>query len=537
MCFEYLCKAGIGKLSVELPRAGFVTAFIILGMLAGTSVADDNIIGTWEGTLDSDNYPNGGTLSNCIIRADGTTECDWTMDIGGGIIVSSHAVGTYTYVAGVFTATYEGTATESGYGTTNGYTLTETNGVITSCDNATGDYDIVFDPKTGWPSSDSGTWNTIRISEPTQPTTPSPNDGSTNQSVTADLNWSNDGGACTFDVYFGTDFDDVNNADNPYIAPGMGNQPGLTYEPGLLEYNRTYYWRIDSDNTNGTTRGDVWRFRTEIPELSDDGYVWMEDLAILVSYWLDETCAEPNWCEGTDFNRNGATEFDDFAILGQFWCVDTSLVGHWEMDDNASNTFVSDSSGYGNDGTAQQNTSVLHTAGVIDGALTFNGTSDYIDCGTDVSLALTRWSMSAWIYRSSDSAVHERLISKSNTSGYDYWLQIQPDAVLQAGFVDGGGTPRKVATTETVSLDTWYHVAATWDGSYVKIYIDGQPKATSDDYSSYAPRMSERPFNIGRLGAGGSWYYGYNGAIDDVMMFDRALTGEEVEQLYQQGQD
>ena len=96
----------------------FLSAIVLLisGPLAVIGSADNNIVGTWQGTGDSDNYPNGGTFTNWIIRANGTSEGDWTIDIGEGVIVSSHAVGSYTYVGGVFTATYTGTATESGYG-------------------------------------------------------------------------------------------------------------------------------------------------------------------------------------------------------------------------------------------------------------------------------------------------------------------------------------------------------------------------------------------------------------------------------------
>ncbi|UCC23193.1 MAG: LamG domain-containing protein [Planctomycetota bacterium] len=232
---------------------------------------------------------------------------------------------------------------------------------------------------------------------------------------------------------------------------------------------------------------------------------------------------------------------DIFVVEGKYsksdyaFSVTLSPVGHWKMDDDGPNTAVLDSSGYGNHGTAQQNTSVLHTEGRIDGALTFDGISDYVDCGADVSLALTSWSMSAWIYRSTDSGSYERIISKSNRTGYDYWFQIQPTGVMQAGFVDTGGTPRKVTTTEAISLDKWYHVATTWDGSYIRIYIYGELIATSEDFSSYTARTSDFPFNIGRLGAAGSWHYGFNGIIDNVVIFERALDSGEICDLYEEG--
>ncbi len=71
-----------------------------------------------------------------------------------------------------------------------------------------------------------------------------------------------------------------------------------------------------------------------------------------------------------------------FVSLSAVQAMATPIpVGHWTMDDNADNAIVLDSGVYANDGTAQQNTSVLHTTGIVDGALNFDGRSDYINCG------------------------------------------------------------------------------------------------------------------------------------------------------------
>ncbi len=92
---------------------------------------------------------------------------------------------------------------------------------------------------------------------------PSPSDGATDVPVTAMLSWSAAGNADSYDVYFGTDETAIANADN--TAPEfMGNQTGLSYDPpGNLAYEATYYWRIDSVNSVGITKGNVWSFTTE----------------------------------------------------------------------------------------------------------------------------------------------------------------------------------------------------------------------------------------------------------------------------------
>lgn len=92
---------------------------------------------------------------------------------------------------------------------------------------------------------------------------PQPAHGAVDVPVTTDLSWDAAGGATSYDVYFGTDSVAVANADN--TSPEFkGNQAGLNYDPpGNLAYDTTYYWRIDSVNTAGTTKGNVWSFTTE----------------------------------------------------------------------------------------------------------------------------------------------------------------------------------------------------------------------------------------------------------------------------------
>jgi len=92
---------------------------------------------------------------------------------------------------------------------------------------------------------------------PRQATDPSPVNRATDVSVDTLLRWSNGGGATSFDVYLGTD-SDLRQEDR--IA---SNQTGTSVDPGELSPGTEYYWRVDSENSAGTTRGVVWSFVTE----------------------------------------------------------------------------------------------------------------------------------------------------------------------------------------------------------------------------------------------------------------------------------
>ena len=87
---------------------------------------------------------------------------------------------------------------------------------------------------------------------PAQASDPSPADDATYVAVNADLSWSEAAGATSYDVYFGTS------------SPGtfQGNQTATTFDTGTMANNKTYYWRIDSKNAQGTTTGVVWNFTT-----------------------------------------------------------------------------------------------------------------------------------------------------------------------------------------------------------------------------------------------------------------------------------
>ena len=90
-------------------------------------------------------------------------------------------------------------------------------------------------------------------------TGPIPWNGATNRPINQNIDWSDGGGATSFNIYFGTD-------STPDSGEYKGNQASGSYNPGTLQYNTTYYWRIDPKNSAGTKTGcNVWSFTTAPP--------------------------------------------------------------------------------------------------------------------------------------------------------------------------------------------------------------------------------------------------------------------------------
>jgi hypothetical protein len=93
---------------------------------------------------------------------------------------------------------------------------------------------------------------TVTATAPGKASYPNPSNGATGVSLTPTLSWTAGTGATSHDVYFGSS--------NPPTF--RQNQTGTTYNPGTLQLNTTYYWRIDEIGGQGTITGDVWTFTT-----------------------------------------------------------------------------------------------------------------------------------------------------------------------------------------------------------------------------------------------------------------------------------
>ena len=100
---------------------------------------------------------------------------------------------------------------------------------------------------------------TMQNHPPNEPSNPSPPDGATDVDIEEGLSWTGgDPDSCdtvTYDVYFGT-----NSSSLPMVS---NNQSATTYDPGIMNYNTTYYWQIVTwDNHNASTASLIWNFTT-----------------------------------------------------------------------------------------------------------------------------------------------------------------------------------------------------------------------------------------------------------------------------------
>jgi len=196
---------------------------------------------------------------------------------------------------------------------------------------------------------------------------------------------------------------------------------------------------------------------------------------------------------------------------------DPDLVGYWAFNEG-SGTTTADLSGNSYDGTL--NGGVTWTDGIYGSALQFNGSNAYVGTGQSILNDLEAFTLAGWV-SGSNVGVYSSLFGQND--------------LVEFGFTGGqvgthmlGNGWQYVGADYAFPYPSWHHVALTGDATGVVIYIDGQeaasdPGAVSSDRSGFT-------FNIGAFVFGDS-AQSLLGEIDDVFVFGRALTQDEIQNL------
>ncbi|MHC4462756.1 MAG: LamG-like jellyroll fold domain-containing protein [Planctomycetota bacterium] len=235
-------------------------------------------------------------------------------------------------------------------------------------------------------------------------------------------------------------------------------------------------------------------------------------------------------CPLGDLSGNCEVDLPDMLFFaGQWLDADPSregLVAHWKLDGNADDVVG------GNHGTVYGNP--VWTIGQLDGALYFDGFGDYVDCGNDSSVNLTNnFSISAWF--NSDNAGQVLPICKGNVpawvSGGAYSILCIPSNGILAFYVrDSNNTDFGYATTG-VSLNEWTHIVGTFSDGNIIVYKNGS-FAVDGDLGTSTINSNDGSFAIGAKGDGSM---SFDGKIDDVRIYDRALSEAEAQEIMDLG--
>jgi hypothetical protein len=198
----------------------------------------------------------------------------------------------------------------------------------------------------------------------------------------------------------------------------------------------------------------------------------------------------------------------------------TGLVASYNFDAGTGTT-VADLSGNANTGTITGAT--WSTAGKNGGALSFNGTSNYVQVADSASLDLTTgMTLEAWVNPAALGTAWRTVLFKAQSGGMVYSLYANQDTTRPVGQVNIGGE-QNVVGAASLALNTWSHVAVTYDGSALRLYVNSAVVATTA-VSGTIPVST----GVLRMGGNSVWGEWFGGLLDDVRIYSRALSASEL---------
>lgn len=313
------------------------------------------------------------------------------------------------------------------------------------------------------------------------------------------------------------------NVTSPCIDEGDPADPNWTNElwPHGKRINMGAYGGTPQASKSPSTAGNIADF-------TFDDCVAIGDFAEFIDQWLTCQALLPE-----DMDTDGCVNLVDFSIFAQNWfllCPASDLVGSWQFNETSGDT-AHDSSAYSNHGT-------LFNGPVWtgDGKLQFDGVDDYVEVSDSSSLAFTNQiTLSAWIMLTEDNLRFMKIvIQPANDTSADPWenycLDLRrknPRFSLSSGLAGSWTGAYDTTWNSPITVGAWYHLAGTYDGSMMILYVNGLPTQTKT--GSLTIGNNVLPLYMGS--AQGT--NGFGGMLDEVRIYNRALTPTEIQDLYQ----
>ena len=207
----------------------------------------------------------------------------------------------------------------------------------------------------------------------------------------------------------------------------------------------------------------------------------------------------------------------------------SGLIGHWTFDGlDISGTTVLDKSGFGRDGTITG--AKIPYPGKLGQALKV-GSDNYVEVANEENfLYIDSFTISTWVKNitNTNNARIAIVSDNSNHKAFDMYRTSGGNLVFNI-YNDGGEGVANSCSSCVTETNSWYHVVGVFDGSNTKIYVNGVLKNTNTNASIDLANVTSSSLFFGCESGGSSCI---NGVVDDMRLYNRALSQTEIVELY-----
>jgi hypothetical protein len=224
----------------------------------------------------------------------------------------------------------------------------------------------------------------------------------------------------------------------------------------------------------------------------------------------------------------GADVYGEYRSPHNIWqasSVNLGLVAHWKLDDGSGST-ASDAGGNGYHGTLVNMADSQWVTGHVSGALRFDGINDYVTAGSAMPYS-NIITVAAWV-KPASLAVDRQIVSEGYNGVITQWELKTSSAGGRVSFRHWAPGEVGVQSVHSLTVGVWTHVAGTYDGTTWRIYWNG---VLDNQNVNSGIIETNRRVMIGAVDINGTAGQFWHGEIDDVRVYDRVLTTDELAAL------
>jgi hypothetical protein len=285
---------------------------------------------------------------------------------------------------------------------------------------------------------------------------------------------------------------------------------------------------------NGLLSAYPTSFATSIPDLAavSTSEVWTTGETH--SYRFALTVADNNAAQGLNYSQTFTWDARSTASYGQVIMADGPLT-YWRLDET-SGTTAADSTGRA-PGTYTNSPTLGVTSGVTGGnkSVTFTDlSSDMIVVGdVDDFAGTSPFTVELWMAPTPVNGYWRRVMAKEGAGGWEMLLGAQGTG--QDNYVifsrDDTYTPDNIDSGFSLTANTWYHVAVTYDGTNMRMYVNGVLRNTL----ASSVQVPDHPFPLTLGDNGPAGTDGLGGGMDEVAMYNYPLSAAQIAEHYVAG--